>query len=124
MIFRGDRLREILANQKESLDFRNVFGFTEGLRQTTRTALSALHQSGDRYFGVGNKNRIRFIQPETPEDAVFRFMSSKELAAFVAPRRMPTVTKNRTAPGAKRWKPQLNRAVSSQQCGRGQNTSL
>jgi hypothetical protein len=63
------------------------------------------------YYGIGNKKRIRFIQPESIEDRVIPWAAELE---FCAPKGVHAeqVNRNRTRTGAKRWKPRPDKSRS------------
>jgi hypothetical protein len=76
MIFEGDKLRSIIVSQTEPIQVRYSFGKIKVEYQRASAALSILCRG--RYYGSGNKNRIRFIQPGSIEDRVIPWAAERE----------------------------------------------
>lgn len=107
MTFKGDKLRRIIMSQTEPIQVRDTFGNIEIEYQRASAALNILLRG--RYYGIGSKNRIRFICPESIEDQVIPWAAKLE---FRAPKgaRAEEVHQNRTPNGAKKWKPRPDKS--------------
>jgi hypothetical protein len=80
MRFDGERLLSILENQVHPVQVRDHCGRLEGVYQDARRAISILLLG--KYYGVGSRTRIRFIQAETADDRVIPWGTNLELGAL------------------------------------------
>ena len=109
MIFEGAQLRSIIMFQTKPIQVRDSFGNIEIEYQRARAALTVLCRG--RYYGVGNRKWIRFIQPERIEDRVIPWAAELE---FGVPKgaRPEEIHRNRTRNGALKWKPRPDKSSS------------
>jgi hypothetical protein len=107
MIFEGDKLRSIIMSQTEPIQVRDSFGNIEVEYERAGAALSILCRG--HYYGIGNKNRIRFIRPKSIEDRVIPWAAELE---FCAPKGAcaEEVHRNHTRSGALTWKPRPDKS--------------
>lgn len=110
MIFAGEQLRDILMSQADPVQVRDRFGRVEIEYQRASVVISILRQGN--YSGIGNKRRIRYIQPDSWDDRVTPWGAEID---FRPPKgACPDIVQpNRTSRGAKEWKPRPDR------CGTG-----
>jgi len=101
MRFEGDRLRDILADQSEPVQVRDGYGGFEIEYRDPRAALPLLDRG--KYYGVGNKKRIRYVQADGVAERVEPWGTKLDTSApkgAVAPH----ITTNVTRKDSKHWK--------------------
>jgi hypothetical protein len=100
MKFDGERLQAVLQNQTRAVVVRDHCGRVEAVYQDARRALDIITRGA--YYGIGNRKRIWYIQPQTADDQVVPWGTNLELGAVTRDRR-PRISHKATAKGGLRW---------------------